>query len=283
MRKLFNSDFKITQYFANDPDYYKQFNLNGHEGIDLIPTGTDWSVLAAEDGIVVKDDDIAGEAKTDAYGRFVTLWHPSIKKATMYCHLEYNSVSNGQQVKKGEVIGKMGATGNTRGAHLHFNLFDVDENGVRLNKVNGFLGGINPLPFLQEGDITGDTILIPKKDFENMFNKSTQWDKVCGYLGIDPNDKTGGEKAILKINDDLNKLRGQIDTKEREKQEALSAKDVEFGATLAEKDKEIQRLQKKLNELQPSSAPVSTPSPKPTGDVIQGLIDIFLSIFGKKK
>lgn len=147
MRKLFRSQFKVTQGFGVNPEYYKQFGLKAHEGIDLIPTGTVWDVFALEDGIVVKDED---NARSGAYGKYVTIWSPTIKKATQYCHLASNSVSNGQQIKKGDVIGVMGATGNTTGAHVHLNLFQTDDNGVRLNKDNGYLGGVDPLPFLNE-------------------------------------------------------------------------------------------------------------------------------------
>lgn len=152
MKSPFKSAFKVTQGFGERPEYYKQFGLAGHEGIDLIPNGTSWDILALADGVVVLDDDIVGSVSADPYGKIVTLWHPTLNKATMYCHLAENFVVYGQQVKKGERIGTMGATGNVDGAHLHLNLFETDANGIRLNRKNGFLGGIDPLPFLQADD-----------------------------------------------------------------------------------------------------------------------------------
>lgn len=149
MRNPFRTDFTITQAFGVNPDYYKQFGLKAHEGLDVVPTGSDLSVLALEDGVCVKDED---NPRSGAYGVYVTLWHPSIKKATQYCHLQSNTVSLNQQVKKGDVIGTMGSTGNSTGPHLHINLFDVDDNGVRLNRDNGYLGGTDPLPFLNVVD-----------------------------------------------------------------------------------------------------------------------------------
>ena len=148
MRQVFNSKFKITQQFGVSEEYYKQFGLKGHEGLDIIPTGTVWDVYCLEDGVVVRDIDDTNLGKN--YGKNVTVWHPNIGKATQYCHLASNDVSMGQRLTKGEKIGVMGATGNTTGPHLHLNLFEVDTNGVRLNRDNGYFGGINPLPFLEE-------------------------------------------------------------------------------------------------------------------------------------
>ena len=149
MRQVFRSQFKITQEFGNNPAYYGQFGLKGHEGIDLIPTGTVWDVLCLEDGVVVTDVD---NPASGAYGVYVTVWHPKIKKATQYCHFKENYVKNGDVVTKGQKLGLMGSSGNTQGAHLHLNLYETDENGVRLNKSNGYNGGIDPKPFLNEDD-----------------------------------------------------------------------------------------------------------------------------------
>ena len=147
----FRSKYTITQLFGVNEEYYSQFGLKGHEGIDLIPSGTVWDILALEDGVVVLDDDIVGSPSADPYGRIVTIWHSKINRATMYCHLTQNYVAMGQTVTKGERIGTMGSTGNSTGAHLHLNLFETTDQGVRLNRNNGYNGGIDPLPFLEVG------------------------------------------------------------------------------------------------------------------------------------
>lgn len=154
MRQIFRSKFRVSQEFGVNAEYYKKFGLTAHEGIDLVPMGIVRDVLALADGVVVKDEN---NPMSGVYGNFVTLWHPSLNKATQYCHFKENYVENGQQVKLGDKLGLMGSSGNTSGAHLHLNLFETDSSGIRLNKNNGFLGGINPLSFINEDIQPSDT------------------------------------------------------------------------------------------------------------------------------
>ncbi len=149
MIKVFNSPFKVTQKFGINPQIYKKWNLDGHEGLDIIPTTSDWSVHSLPyKGVCVKDIDM--KEKGGNYGIFTTIWYPDIEEAWTYCHLSSNSTYVDQEILPSSKIGQMGATGNTTGAHLHLNRFKVDGRGYRLNRNNGFLGGIDPLPFLQK-------------------------------------------------------------------------------------------------------------------------------------
>ena len=84
-----------------------------HTGTDLgAPMGT--PVLAAYAGRVAIADFLGG------YGLLVSLRHNENTEETRYAHLSELFVKPGEWVKQGEVIGRVGSTGNSTGPHLHF-------------------------------------------------------------------------------------------------------------------------------------------------------------------
>lgn len=107
-RQPFEGSYPITQgYGGTDTSAY-------HTGIDYgCPLGT--PILASEDGTVY----FAGWDNS-GYGNCVILQHPD-GKATLYAHLrDLPLVKTGQQVKRSQLIGFSGSTGNSTGPHLHF-------------------------------------------------------------------------------------------------------------------------------------------------------------------
>jgi murein DD-endopeptidase MepM/ murein hydrolase activator NlpD len=90
-----------------------------HTGIDLaVPLGT--PVFAAADGVVVlarSMTDTAGALV--GYGNYVIIQHDAGLK-TLYGHLLVIGVKEGDVVKRGQLIGLVGSTGNSTGPHTHF-------------------------------------------------------------------------------------------------------------------------------------------------------------------
>lgn len=83
-----------------------------HEGIDIAnKKGT--PIYAADEGVVT----FAGTKSK--YGLTVIIDHDN-NRSTLYSHCDVILVKKGDQVKKREMIAKMGATGNATGVHLHF-------------------------------------------------------------------------------------------------------------------------------------------------------------------
>ena len=86
---------------------------SGHMGVD-IGTAMGGAIYAADGGTVI----YAG-AITGGYGIMVMIDHGTGYQ-TLYAHLSSVAVSCGQGVSQGQVIGYGGSTGNSTGAHLHF-------------------------------------------------------------------------------------------------------------------------------------------------------------------
>ena len=83
-----------------------------HEGMDFsAPVGT--PILAASGGIVTEARYVTG------YGKLVEITHGD-GLTTRYAHASSILVSLGDVVEKGQLIARVGATGRTTGAHLHF-------------------------------------------------------------------------------------------------------------------------------------------------------------------
>lgn len=162
LNKLFIGDYPITQYYGERPDYYKQFGLAGHEGIDYgTPVGV--QITAPFDGEILRDVDLPGDKD---YGDFLVVWDPVQHCAVWFCHLSVNYFSLDQKVSKGQVLGLTGNTGNTTGPHLHISFTEGDADKNRLNKDNGFQGFLNILdPNLVQWDTgVSSTPTAPEED-----------------------------------------------------------------------------------------------------------------------
>ncbi|MDQ2180307.1 M23 family metallopeptidase [Marinifilum fragile] len=72
-------------------------------------------VYTPANGIVVKSGWNGG------YGNYIKVKHGNGFE-TVYTHLSKVSVKKGQKVKKGDVIGKVGSTGQSTGSHLHYEI-----------------------------------------------------------------------------------------------------------------------------------------------------------------
>ena len=97
-----------------------------HSGIDIAgPNGG--AIKASNDGKVIFSGWYGG------YGKVVILDHGIINGqpiTTLYAHMSAITVSNGQTVKKGQTIGRVGSTGYSTGPHCHF---EIKYNGVNVN------------------------------------------------------------------------------------------------------------------------------------------------------
>jgi murein DD-endopeptidase MepM/ murein hydrolase activator NlpD len=106
-----------------------------HTGIDLVePFGS--PVYAADDGVVA----LVGSSSS-GYGNYVVIAH-SGGLDTLYGHLSTAVVKVGDRVSQGQPVGLEGSSGNSTGAHLHFEL--------RINQKP-----VDPSPYLPPGAPSG--------------------------------------------------------------------------------------------------------------------------------
>jgi murein DD-endopeptidase MepM/ murein hydrolase activator NlpD len=133
--------FAAAQAEKNRPKYVMpaQGNLTSgfgarwgttHYGMDIANSiGT--PIVAAADGVVIE----AGPAS--GFGLWVRIQHAD-GTVTVYGHMDTFSVREGEKVKAGEQIARMGNRGYSTGPHLHFEVWDADGRKV------------NPRPWLVE-------------------------------------------------------------------------------------------------------------------------------------
>ena len=90
----------------------------GHNGIDIVGTGR------TLDNIVAHTEGTVKNAGFDSACGYYVQIETAGGALMVYYHLAKGSlrVKNGDKVKRGQVLGYMGATGNVTGAHLHFGI-----------------------------------------------------------------------------------------------------------------------------------------------------------------
>lgn len=117
-----------------------------HYGVDFACAGT-WEIYASAAGTVTRSD------YSSSYGEVIYILHNinGQEYETVYAHLQTGSrtVSLGDTVSQGQVIGIMGNTGDSSGQHLHFELHVGRWNDAKSNAVD-------PIPYLGQSNGGGD-------------------------------------------------------------------------------------------------------------------------------
>ncbi len=97
-----------------------------HNALDISGTGIGSPIYASRDGVVVETEkgcENIGYYRNQCggtYGNHVIIEHNN-GYYTMYAHMLQNvEVNEGDSVKRGQIIGYMGSSGSSTGAHLHF-------------------------------------------------------------------------------------------------------------------------------------------------------------------
>jgi hypothetical protein len=120
-RVLKSKNHRITQ----------KYKPGKHNGVDLVKYHSECDYITAHsDGVVTeyRNNYTSTDTSGNSYGNYVKIKHDN-NYYTLYAHLKYKSVTvkKGDKVKKNDIIGYMGNTGHSYGAHLHFEIMRGNE------------------------------------------------------------------------------------------------------------------------------------------------------------
>ena len=127
----------ITARYGENYDPWNTGVTSSHGGADIAGAGIGGTPIhAMSDGKVV----VSQGGWNYGYGEYVIIDHGKSnvdgnKYKTLYAHMRTRATSVGATVKKGDVIGYVGTTGNSTGDHLHLELY---KNNKRMNALEMF-------------------------------------------------------------------------------------------------------------------------------------------------
>lgn len=159
--------------------------VNGHRGLDLV--GANYTlddIVSYANGTVNMVTNGYGNGQGEgvnwAYGNFVKIINDD-GTVCLYAHMEYTSVKVGQRVSKGQVIGRMGNSGNSFGGHLHWEFWSC----------NDYYKNIDPSPYLSPKEIVLPKAVERDKnkrqfqvDYNDNLRVRTEPNLKCEVVGI---------------------------------------------------------------------------------------------------
>jgi murein DD-endopeptidase MepM/ murein hydrolase activator NlpD len=147
-------NYKITTPYKREGKLWK---LGYHTGVDYrAPQGT--VVVAAQDGRVLEVSQRVSWG--ESYGTAIVVLHRDMTRA-IYAHLSKTLVGRGDSLKAGDKIGKVGSTGNSTGAHLHFEVRtgnNKDGTGYKYGD------DVDPAPYISNSEVSLGIERIGKVD-----------------------------------------------------------------------------------------------------------------------
>ena len=146
-----------------------------HNGIDIVSTNEEGSIyilgweVAHSNGVVVNMRNNCTGFESGSYGNYVKLRHKD-GYYTLYAHIAYNTVKVkiGDTVKKGQILGYMGNTGESYGGHLHFEVRKPNDEKI------------DPTIYLNS-DLPSDDEFVAGCDYITLDNMYVRWGAGTNY------------------------------------------------------------------------------------------------------
>ena len=136
--------FRVTTPYKREGKLWK---LGYHTGVDFrAPAGT--NIVAAQAGRVLEVSQRVSWG--ESYGTAIVVLHRDMTRA-IYAHLSKTLVRPNQQIEMGQRIGKVGSTGNSTGAHLHF---EVRTGNPKTGEGYKYGDDTDPAPYLLDSEVS---------------------------------------------------------------------------------------------------------------------------------
>jgi len=126
------SDSCITQDYGRTSFAARNYRTGFHTGMDFRASTGDPIFAAGNGRVVVVENNDRGVMKWQKYqyGKYIIIEHNN-NLSTLYSHLSRQVVSEGKEVKQGDIIGYAGNTGYSTAPHLHFGVYATPTLGWR--------------------------------------------------------------------------------------------------------------------------------------------------------
>ena len=154
-----------------------RFGMRRHPilGYRRMHSGVDFKASYGTPIVAVSDGQVSSAGRAGGCGIAVRVNHGS-GLSTRYCHMSRMAVRSGQSVRRGQVIGYVGSTGLSTGAHLHYEMYRggraIDPNSVSFvtraqldgRELMGFRATLNQILSVQPGAALEDMTRLPSEE-----------------------------------------------------------------------------------------------------------------------
>jgi murein DD-endopeptidase MepM/ murein hydrolase activator NlpD len=152
---------RISQLFGKTSASARLYVSGTHNGVDFgAKVGTPLKAMSA--GVIAGAGDTDLTCKGASFGRWVLIKFNNGLAAT-YGHMSVISVTEGQKVSAGEIIGYSGNTGYSTGPHLHISVYDASVVSAQTRPSVSCGGKIYRMPIAPVGAYLDPMLYLPKK------------------------------------------------------------------------------------------------------------------------
>lgn len=190
-------------------DFHSGTDIANYKGVGVT------NVIASKSGVVVfplektRIDCTSGDKGCTGYGNYIVIQHAD-GNYTLYAHLHANTINvrAGDTVEQGQVIAKVGTSGNSTGPHLHFEVRVGENKSSACVEPTNYVNKDNPRPVLTSHTPSGNVSLQALLDYINEFEGVGCWGQLSeegnNYVACMGNDNviTIGHGVVWEANRD---------------------------------------------------------------------------------